>query len=153
MPGKGIKFYGSQVGGKSVTPHSYTGSPLELLRHDILTAFSFYNLLPNIVFPLNPCRSGEFCELYPSLANLWAMFLHLILFFMQLPFILSIPFWLLFPVWVVVIGVVVFALVNNAICFLLNGSRLRFMSEPKYAESKKEHEHEQWIFLNGVAVG
>ncbi|TVY26227.1 hypothetical protein LHYA1_G004921 [Lachnellula hyalina] len=149
----GTKFYGSQVGGKRVTPHSYTGSPLELLRHDILSAFSFYKLLPNIILPLNPCRSGEFCELYPSAANLWAMFLHLILFCMQLPFILSIPFWLVFPVWMVVIGVVVFALVNNAICFLLNGSRGRFVSEPKYTEMKAEHEHEQWIFLNGVAVG
>jgi hypothetical protein len=151
MPG--IKFYGSQVGGKSVTPHSYTGSPLELVRHDVLTAFSFWRLLPNIVFPLNPCRSGEFCELYPSIANLWCIFLHLILFFMQLPFILSIPFWILFPGWMVIVGVAIFVLVNQAICFLLNGRKLRFKSDPRYAQLKKEHAHEQWIFLNGVAVG
>ncbi|TVY82912.1 hypothetical protein LSUE1_G001896 [Lachnellula suecica] len=151
MPG--TKFYGSQVGGKSVTPHSYTGSPLELLRHDIFSALGFYDLLFNIVFPINPCGSGEFCELYPSFANLWAMFLHLVLILMQLPFILSVPFWLLFPGWVVLLGILGFGVVNKAVCFLLNGSRLRFRSNPKYAGLKKEHEHEQWIFLNGVAVG
>jgi hypothetical protein len=26
-------------------------------------------------------------------------------------------------------------------------------SDPIYAKATKEHEHEQWIFLNGVAVG
>lgn len=81
------------------------------------------------------------------------MFLHLILILMQLPFILSIPFWLLFPGWMVLIGIIVFAVVNKGICYLLNGSKLRFTSDPKYAAAKKEHEHEQWVFLNGVAVG
>jgi hypothetical protein len=35
----------------------------------------------------------------------------------------------------------------------LNGSQMRYPSNPKYAEKKPEHAHEQWIFLNGVAVG
>lgn len=81
------------------------------------------------------------------------MLLHLILIIMQLPFILSVPFWLMFPLWSVVGGVAVFLMINQSICFLLNGSDMEVESKNEYAERKKEHEHEQWIFLNGVAVG
>ncbi|KAH7395471.1 hypothetical protein BKA64DRAFT_59873 [Cadophora sp. MPI-SDFR-AT-0126] len=147
------KFYGSQVGGKTTTPHSYTSSPLGLLKHDILSALSFYLNLPYIIFPLRPQLSGPLCELYPSRGNLYDMFLHLILIIMQLPFVLSVPFWLMFPVWTVVGGVAVFVIVNESICFLLNGKEMKVESKKEYAERKKEHEHEQWIFLNGVAVG
>lgn len=44
-------------------------------------------------------------------------------------------------------------LVNKAICFLINGSKLEFPSNPKFDMGKEEHNNEQWIFLNGVAVG
>jgi hypothetical protein len=147
------RFYGSQVGGPNLTPHSYTGSPLDLLQHDILTAFKFICFMPFIVWPLKPYGSGELCELYPSGPNLWAIFLHVILVIMQLPFILSVPFWVLFPMWWVVLAVAAFMVVNKAICYLLNGSSMEFPSNPKFAEAKEEHKHEQWIFLNGVAVG
>jgi hypothetical protein len=148
-----IKFYGSQVGGSIVTPHSYTGSPLKLLRQDFASAFKFWLFLPFIVYPFTPFGSGPLCELYLSPANLWSMFLHVILIILQLPFILSIPLWVFLPVWTVIIGVVVFLAVNQVIWYLLNGTQMRYPSNPKYAERKPEHAHEQWIFLNGVAVG
>lgn len=147
------KFYGSQVGGSTTIPHSYTGDPLTLLRWDITSALSFLPLLPYIVFPFSPQNSGPLCELYPSLANLWAMFLHLVLLIMQIPFVLSVPFWLLFPLWSVVCGVGAFMVINAGVCYLLNGSEMEFPSQERYAGNKREHEHEQWIFLNGVAVG
>ncbi|KAE9369930.1 hypothetical protein N431DRAFT_547227 [Stipitochalara longipes BDJ] len=147
------KFYGSQVGGSVVIPHSYTGSPLQLIRQDVGSAFGFWKFLPFIVYPFRPQFSGPLCELYPSASNLWSMFLHLILFILQLPFILSIPFWIFFPLWSILGGVAMFWLVNSAIWYLLNGKEMRFPSNPKYAEKKPGHEHEQWIFLNGVAVG
>ena len=147
------KFYGSQVGGQSVTPHSYTGSPAKLLRYDIASAFSLLTFFPFIVWPIRPTRSGDMCELYPSWKNLYSMFLHFVLVLLQVPFILSIPFWVLLPVPVIILGCVMFWLVNSAIFYLLNGSQMRFKSNPKYAQVRKEHEHEQWIFLNGVAVG
>jgi len=81
------------------------------------------------------------------------MFLHFILVLIQLPFILSIPFWVLLPVPVILFGCAGFWVVNSTIAYLLNGSQMRFASDPKYAEARKEHEREQWIFLNGVAVG
>jgi hypothetical protein len=148
-----IKFYGSQVGGKIVTPHSYTGSPLTLLRHDILSALGFYMFMPFIVVPISPWRSGELCELYPSLANVFCMAIHFILFLMQSAFLASIPVWPLFPAWCIVVGVAGFWAVNQGICYVLNGSKMRYDSDPKYAKSRKEHQHEQWVFLNGVAVG
>jgi len=149
------RFYGSQVGGKVVTPHSYTDSPAVLIRHDLWTALKFFMLLPYIVFPLTPQGSAQFCELYPSGANLYNIFLHLVLVLMQLPFILSIPFWIIMPVplfWILA-GVTVFFTVNHGICYLLNGPKMRYESDPKYSTVRKEHAHEQWIFLNGVAVG
>lgn len=147
------KFYGSQVGGSVVTPHSYTDSPLKLLRQDVASAFTFWLFLPFIVYPFSPVSSGPLCELYPSAANLWSMFLHIILVIMQVPFLLSIPFWFFFPLWSVSIGVAIFWLINQGICYLLNGSQMRYPSDPKFAAAKDEHAHEQWIFLNGVAVG
>jgi hypothetical protein len=147
------KFYGSQVGSSRVTPYSYTGSPLKLLRQDVVSAFKFWLFLPFIIYPFKPLSSGQLCELDPSAANLWSMFLHVILIILQLPFILSIPLWVFLPVWSVIIGVAVFWAVNSVIWYLLNGSKMRYPSNPKYAEKKPEHAHEQWIFLNGVAVG
>lgn len=146
-------FYGSQVGSPSTKIHAYTGTPLELLRHDIVTAFKFMLYLPYIIFPLRPMASGQFSELYPSPPNLRAIALHVILICLQLPFLLSIPLWIFFPVWYVVLGCVVFGAVNMGICKLLNGDGIEYPSNPKYAEAKEEHKHEQWVFLNGVAVG
>jgi hypothetical protein len=148
-----IKFYGSQVGGKVVTPLSYTDSPLALLRHDVWSALKLLAFSPFIVLPWTPFGSGRWCELYPSAANLWDIFLHIVLILIQLPFILSIPFWIFFPVWAVIIGVSVFSAVNQSICYILNGSKLQYHSNPKYTQHKEKHDHEQWIFLNGVAVG
>ncbi|PBP17331.1 hypothetical protein BUE80_DR011899 [Diplocarpon rosae] len=152
LSSKKIKFYGSQVGGSYTTPHPYTGSPFALLQQDIMSAFQFILFLPSVVFPLTPLRSGPLCELYPSLANLYDMFLHGILIGMQVPFILSMPFWILLPVWWVVMGVMVFIGLNESICYLLNGKDMEVRSSPHFAE-ERGHEHEQWIFLNGVAVG
>jgi hypothetical protein len=147
------KFYGSQVGGKVVTPHSYTGSPLQLLRQDVASAFKFWLFLPFIVYPFTPLFSGPLCELYPSASNLWSMFLHIILIIMQVPFLLSIPFWVFFPLWSVLLGVAIFWLINQGFCYLLNGSQMEYPSDPKFAAAKEEHATERWIFLNGVAVG
>jgi hypothetical protein len=147
------KFYGSQVGGANTTQHSYTSSPLSLLYHDILSAFSFAAFLPFIVFPISPQTSGPLCELYPSTGNLWSMFVHFILVLMQLPFVLSIPFWVFFPVWWVLLGVSVFWLVNQGLCYILNGKNMKFPSQSKFLQGREPHPHEQWIFLNGVAVG
>lgn len=147
-----IKFYGSQVGGSPVVSHSYTGSPLTLLWHDITLAFSLIPHLPYIIFPMTPLRSRHFCELYPSIENLYSIFLHVILLILQVPFLLSIPFWVFLPGWMVIGGVMAFWCVNKGVMYLLNGSKMEYFSDPKYA-SNEGHEHEQWIFLNGVAVG
>ena len=136
-----------------MTPHSYTGSPLALLRHDVFSALGLWLFTPFIVVPLSPWRSGELCELYPSLKNIFCIALHCILVVMQLLFLASMWVWPLFPLWCVIIGVAGFWAVNQGICYVLNGSKMRYHSDPKYAKWDKKHEHEQWIFLNGVAVG
>jgi hypothetical protein len=53
----------------------------------------------------------------------------------------------------VIVGVSVFWAINQTICYALNGSKPQYCSDPKYAEVTEKHKHEQWIFMNGVAVG
>ncbi|ESZ96162.1 hypothetical protein SBOR_3437 [Sclerotinia borealis F-4128] len=150
-----IKYYPSQIGSKLVTPLSFTASPIKLLLEDLWTALINLRYAPNIVLPLSPTTSGDLCELYPSARNLGNIALHVVLFFLQCFFLLSIPIWILMPVWVVAIGFTMFWVTNLSICFLLNGSRLvsTYQSAPEYAQEKKAHAHEQWLFLNGVCVG
>jgi hypothetical protein len=149
----GIKFYGSQVGAKSQTFHTTSIEPISLLYHDILAALKSAPYIPYIFWPLRPALSRDLCELAPTWANLWACFLHLVLLIMQIPFIISIPLWVFFPVWTVLLGGLVFLGLNNLVIFLLNGSKKEFHSESRFAAKRKEHEGEQWVFMNGVAAG
>jgi hypothetical protein len=50
-------------------------------------------------------------------------------------------------------GIAGFMFTNWLICKLLNGSKETYTSDEKYAKARPEHAHEQWVFLNGVAVG
>ncbi|RYC65012.1 hypothetical protein CHU98_g1198 [Xylaria longipes] len=47
----------------------------------------------------------------------------------------------------------IFFTINWLLCLCLNGNTITYKSDPKYAPALPEHQHEQWIFLNGVAVG
>jgi hypothetical protein len=55
--------------------------------------------------------------------------------------------------WMGAVFVLSFLTVNWLLCKLLNGRETTFHSEEKYAKALPEHQHEQWIFLNGVAAG
>lgn len=147
------KFYGSQVGGQSVINHVYTDYPWRLFAYDIYNFFFFAWSLPWILLPIQPCDSGDLDELAFTRENLFCVFIHFVLCIMQLSFILVLPFTLLLPIWLVAAGMIVFFTVNSLLCMLLNGGTLEYRSDEKYAPALPEHAHEQWIFLNGVAVG
>lgn len=72
---------------------------------------------------------------------------------LQLAFILVLPLGIIFPVWITALGVGGFMTLKWALCKLLNGKDITFHSDQKYAKARPEHAHEQWVFLNGVAVG
>ncbi|KXJ85072.1 hypothetical protein Micbo1qcDRAFT_237594 [Microdochium bolleyi] len=146
------RFFGSQVGGESVINYGYTDMPMKLLMWDMRSFLTYVWFLPWIVWPLTPHDSGDFDELAFNRANAWCIFVHIILIFLQLGFIIALPFTLLFPLWIDVLAITLFFLVNWALCLLLNGKTTTMYSDPKYA-SEEDHPHEQWIFLNGVAVG
>lgn len=78
---------------------------------------------------------------------------HVVLALSQLTFILTLPLAYLLPVWAAAATVAAFLLVNWALCTLLNGPSIVFHSDPECAPERLEHAHEQWVFLNGVAVG
>ncbi|KAI4861460.1 hypothetical protein F4820DRAFT_460909 [Hypoxylon rubiginosum] len=147
------EFFGSQIGGESVISYSYTDMPWRLVMWDVKYFFTFSWALPWVVWPVRPCDGGHFDELSFTWENMWCMFIHAILMVLQLFFILILPLALLFPVWMVGLGLAVFFTVNWLLCLCLNGKTLTFTSDPKYAPALEEHAHEQWIFLNGVAVG
>ncbi|KAI1385196.1 uncharacterized protein F4822DRAFT_438113 [Hypoxylon trugodes] len=147
------EFFGSQVGGESVINYSYTDMPWRLMLWDVRYFFTFAWALPFVIWPVRPCDGDHFDELSSTWQNLWCMSIHAILLVLQLIFILSLPLAFLLPVWMVAIGIGAFFTLNWFLCLGLNGKTITFESDPKYAPAKDEHAHEQWIFLNGVAVG
>lgn len=147
------KFFGSQIGGKSVISYSYTDMPSKLLAADVYSFFTFSWAIPYVLLPITPADSGELDELSFTPQNIFCIAVHFILCILQLIFILSLPFAILFPVWTVALALALFTLVNYGLCTFLNGNVTEYHSDPEYAPQLPEHEHEQWIFINGVAVG
>ncbi|KAJ9148626.1 p-hydroxylaminobenzoate lyase [Pleurostoma richardsiae] len=147
------EFFGSQIGGKTVINYSYTDFPWKLLAWDIYYFFHFAWALPYIVMPSKPTDSGDLDELALTRGNLFCVLVHTVLCILQLAFILCLPLSLFFPLWIVIPAIALFFGINHALCRLLNGKDIVFHSDARYARARKEHEHEQWIFLNGVAVG
>ncbi|KAH6664147.1 hypothetical protein B0J14DRAFT_607925 [Halenospora varia] len=149
-------FFGSQIGGETLQPLSYTGLPWKLLIQDILLFLRWCYYLPNIVIPLWPWPSGSLDELYPSFTNLYIIFLHLIAFVAQAAWIVSLPFFLYLPFPLYVAYFVGFLISNELFCKLLNGhipSEGLRSTVDYFSETWEKHEDEYWIFLNGVAVG
>ncbi|CAK7217016.1 hypothetical protein SEUCBS140593_003062 [Sporothrix eucalyptigena] len=150
-------FFGSQLGGQSVINYSYTDLPWKLLAYDVYHFFRLSWALPYIVWPVTPADSGPLAELAPTLANLWCIAVHAVLAVLQLVFLVGlVPAACLLPVWAAAGLVAVCLGVNHALCaLLLNGvhGTIEYHSRPACAAAKPEHAHEQWVFLNGVAVG
>ncbi|KJZ77177.1 hypothetical protein HIM_03498 [Hirsutella minnesotensis 3608] len=147
------EFYRSQIGDTSVMNYAYTDMPGRLLMRDIYYFFVYSWALPLILSPMRLTPSGQFAELYPSWPNLFALVVQVVLTACQLLFLVVLPLAVLLPVWTAVGGVAAFLLVNWLVCRVLNGPDIVFHSHPKYAKARPEHAHEQWVFLNGVAVG
>ncbi|TRX90579.1 hypothetical protein FHL15_008552 [Xylaria flabelliformis] len=151
--GDRTEFFGSQVGGKSVINYSYTDLPWKLVAYDIKYFFTFAWALPWIIWPLRPCDGGDFDELSSTADNIWCISIHIVLFILQLMFLITLPIAFLLPVYLFIAALGVFFLINWLLCLCLNGKTITYESDPKYAPALLEHQHEQWIFLNGVAVG
>ncbi|KAI1332507.1 hypothetical protein F5Y16DRAFT_179268 [Xylariaceae sp. FL0255] len=148
-----IQFFGSQVGGKSVINYSYTDLPWRLVLWDIQYFFIFSWALPWIIWPLRPCDGAYLDELALTAANLWCIIIHFLLIIFQLSFLLALPVALILPTYLFGASCAIFFGINWLLCRSLNGDTIIYKSDPKYAEARPEHQHEQWIFLNGVAVG
>jgi hypothetical protein len=147
-------FYRSQIGGASVINYSYTDFPWRLLARDTYYFFVYSWALPWILCPAFTYGSGQLDELYPTLRNAFCVLVHFVLAVLQLTLLVTVPviaFWL--PSVAAVAVVACFLLVNKVLCLFLNGSEYEFHSDEKYAKLRPEHEHEQWVFINGVAVG
>ncbi|GAP91576.1 hypothetical protein SAMD00023353_6500110 [Rosellinia necatrix] len=151
--GDRTEFFGSQVGGKSIINYSYTDLPWRLVAYDIKYFFTFSWALPWIIWPVRPCDGDHFDELSFTRDNVRCICIHVLLFILQLAFLIALPIALLLPVYLFIAALGVFFFVNWLLCRLLNGDTITYESDLKYAPALPEHEHEQWIFLNGVAVG
>lgn len=149
----GTRFFGSQVGDRSVINYSYTDMPWRLMAFDIYYFFFFIWALPHIIVPITPTDSGHLAELSLTRGNLFCIAIHIVLCVLQLGFIISIPGLILLPIWTAVLLVAAFFAVNHGLCLLLNGPGVEYHSNPEYAPALPEHAHEQWIFINGVAAG
>ncbi|KAG5977397.1 hypothetical protein E4U55_006852 [Claviceps digitariae] len=147
------KFYKSQAGGETVINYSYTDYPIKILLQDLRYLFVYAWSIPRVLMPLSPCGSGDLDELYPSYKNMFCVAVHGVLATLQLMFICGLPLAVFFPLWMTGIGMTGFFILNWMLCRLLNGSELVYYSDKKYAKPDPAHEHEQWVYLNGVSVG
>ncbi|KAK1964085.1 hypothetical protein LY78DRAFT_694432 [Colletotrichum sublineola] len=102
-------------------------------------------------------HSGPMDELYPSWNNFCDITFHMFLMVTQSAFLVSLPFLTFLSFNVFVTWVVFFVTTNYLACFMLNGWMpegfiwsKEFRDTPRWRE---EHADEEWIFLNGVAVG
>ncbi|KAK4143072.1 uncharacterized protein C8A04DRAFT_12723 [Dichotomopilus funicola] len=154
-PGHGsdTRFFGSQIGGRSVINYGYTDMPWKLMAWDVYYFFRFFWAIPYIVWPLTPTDSGDLSELAPTWGNAWALFIHLLLGIVQVAGLVLLPALVVLPVWTAGLALGGFFLVNRVLYSLLNGEGVEYHSDPKYAPALPEHAHEQWIFINGVAAG
>lgn len=153
-PEESTVFFGSQLGGSSVTSYSYTDSPFRLLLQDAMLCIRYISHFPSLFMPLTPWQSGAMDELYPSTENISALSLQFILLVGQCCLIATITGIAMFPTWLSAAAVMGFIMVNNLICrYLLNGSENITWSNPDLVPFKREHNREQWIFINGVATG
>ncbi|KAF9880093.1 hypothetical protein CkaCkLH20_02047 [Colletotrichum karsti] len=102
-------------------------------------------------------HSGPLDELYPSFANFYDVTFHFILIIAQSAFLLSIPFLSFFSFNLVVAYIIGFTVLNYVVCYGLNGylpdGYIQSTDFPEASLWDEQHKKEQWIFLNGVAVG
>ncbi|KAF6824729.1 hypothetical protein CPLU01_10678 [Colletotrichum plurivorum] len=102
-------------------------------------------------------HSGPLDELYPSLPNIRDITFHAILFIAQGTFLLSLPFLSFLSFNILTAYIIGFVTLNYFVCYALNGwmpyGYIQSTDFPEAAQWDQEHPNEQWIFLNGVAVG
>lgn len=148
-------FIGSQTGGESVINYSYTDLPWTLMMWDVYYFFHYLWAIFYVVWPVTPTDSAELSELSFTYGNVLSLAVHLVLVVLQLAFVVALPFMIILPVWTAVGLIAGFMGVNKLLCVILNGrgGQVEYHSDPEYAEARKEHEGEVWIFINGVAAG
>ncbi|KIX02811.1 uncharacterized protein Z518_08754 [Rhinocladiella mackenziei CBS 650.93] len=146
----------------STKPLPYTANPILLIINDlwlfgqITFTWPITAGLPSIIWPPTPTRSGSLDELAFTAANAWAIALHAFLGLAQFVFLVSLVPLAFTPLSVLYFSyIVAFVLGNQWFTILLNGWRKHGLleSNPKCIEGKAVHEHEKWVFINGVAVG
>ncbi|KAL2869263.1 uncharacterized protein BJX67DRAFT_22856 [Aspergillus lucknowensis] len=137
------------------TPLPYTASPWRLLWDDILLCLRSLWSVPNVIWPLGPHNSGDLDELYPSLGNIGNLGFQVLLSLLQIAFLFSIPVFVVCMVpalWTCIyIGSVLCA--NKALCDLLLNQGPAVLVSRVPENQLPEHEHEHWVFINGVACG
>ncbi|KAL4920143.1 hypothetical protein BDW62DRAFT_199231 [Aspergillus aurantiobrunneus] len=139
-------------------PPDTDSNPFRWVSEDIASVFSLSRLLPLILLPLHPLRSGPLDELYPSLPNLRDVTLHIILILSQLFLLFSLPvsFATLWAVPFIAHAAFYasFALVTSVVVRLLNGRpRVRSLIGVPTSRQPVNDESELWFFINGIATG
>ncbi len=139
-------------------PQDVDQNPFRLVWDDLCSVFQLSTLLPLIITPLGPFKSGPLDELYPSWSNMWALMLHMVLLTTQMLMIVTLPimavlFWFL-PGLVNLMYFVAFIGITFVFKRLLNGppTTEALVGLPDGLDPVND-EHECWFFINGVATG
>ncbi|KAL2279788.1 hypothetical protein FJTKL_13157 [Diaporthe vaccinii] len=150
---RGIEFFGSKVGGGLVNEYNYTDVPSKLLVWDLFYVFYYAWSIPLVLRPLKAQDGNHFDELAWGWKNAYCVVVHAFLIVMQLGFLMCIPVAFFIPPWVTAVFSAAFWAVNLLLCWTLNGPRMTYMSDPKYTMGWEAHDHEKWLYINGIATG
>jgi hypothetical protein len=149
-----VRFLPSQLGNPTQTPIAYTGDPFKLLWSDFQLIVRWVTIMPGVMRPMRLGKQAQvWDELYPSVQNLFAVGLHLVLIPVQLMFLISVPvaICLQIPGLWILLYIAGFLVANRMVCRLINGCQL--VLEPSNDIICEPKGDEYWIYLNGVSVG
>lgn len=150
---RGIEFFGSKVGGGLVNEYNYTDVPSKLLVWDLFYVFYYAWSIPLVLRPLKAQDGNHFDELAWGWKNAYCVVVHAFLIVMHLGFLMCIPVAFFIPPWVTAVLTAAFWAVNLLLCWTLNGSKMTYTSDPKYTMGLEAHDHEKWLYINGIATG
>ncbi|KAF7593556.1 hypothetical protein BBP40_011284 [Aspergillus hancockii] len=134
-------------------------NPFRLVWEDLGSVLSRGKLLPYIVIPHRPSRSGTLDELYPDYANIRDIVLHVILLVFQVILLFTFvvflfTFWV-FPAVLPVAFLLLSWVVTAAILRMLNGAPRSqcLVGVPENDVAPANDASELWFFINGICTG
>lgn len=128
-------------------------SPFRLFIKDAGVLVANLRYLPLIFLPFR--TTDRDAELYLSVANIRDLLLQLMITFLESIFLLAaLPVFLLLPGTLSLLVAAICCVLLMGLTAPMQGARIAYSAlDEATAENAKRHQHERWLFVNGIATG